>query len=89
MFTARAECAGDVAVIWVSEATVKLRAALEAKRTAVAPANPLPVIRTTVPPAVLPVPGATAEIAGAAVTAVKRSPLTAALVPPSLVTRTS
>ena len=42
--------AGLVAVIWVSESTVKLVAAVAPKSTAVALQNPDPVIVTVVPP---------------------------------------
>ncbi len=46
--------AGEVAVIWVSETTVKLVAAVAPKATAVAPVKPVPVMVTVVPPAVGP-----------------------------------
>ncbi len=49
--TVAAACAGDVAVIWVSETTVKVVAAVEPKSTAVAPVKPVPVMVTEVPPA--------------------------------------
>ena len=43
--------AGDVAVIWVAELTVKLVAAVAPKVTAVAPEKPEPMMITVVPPA--------------------------------------
>ena len=49
--TTPAAPAGLVAVIWVSELTVKLLAATVPKSTAVAPVKPVPVIVTVVPPA--------------------------------------
>ena len=48
---------GDVAVMDVAETTVKLVAAAAPKVTAVAPANPVPVIVTVVPPVVGPAVG--------------------------------
>ncbi len=42
--------AGDVAVIWVAELTVKPVAGVAPKTTAVAPVRPVPVIVTVVPP---------------------------------------
>ena len=42
--------AGDVAVIWVAELTVKVVAAVAPKITAVAPVNPVPLMVTVVPP---------------------------------------
>jgi hypothetical protein len=45
------EPAGAVAVIWVSELTVTLVAAVAPNLTDVAPVKPVPVIVTTVPPA--------------------------------------
>ena len=46
--------AGETAVIWVSETTVKLVAATAPKSTLVAPVKPVPVMVTVVPPAVGP-----------------------------------
>ena len=43
--------AGDVAVIWVAELTLKVVAAVAPKVTAVAPVKLVPVIVTVVPPA--------------------------------------
>ena len=43
--------AGDVAVIWVAELTVKPVAGVAPKLTAVAPVKFVPVIVTVVPPA--------------------------------------
>ena len=42
--------AGDVAVIWVAELTVKAAAGVAPKLTAVAPVKFVPVIVTDVPP---------------------------------------
>jgi hypothetical protein len=57
---------GDVAVIWVSESTLKLVAAVPPKATADVPVKWLPVIVTDVPPPVGPEIGATAVTVGAA-----------------------
>ena len=65
MSTFPAEPAGEVAVIWVAELTVKL-AALEPNLTAVAPVKLVPVMVTDVPPAVEPVAGDTPVTVGAA-----------------------
>jgi hypothetical protein len=70
--TTRTECvdvawAGDTAVTEVSEFTVKLDAATAPKRIWVAPVNPVPVMRTLVPPLVDPEAGAMEMTAGAAV----------------------
>ncbi len=54
-----------VAVIDVSELTVKVLAAVAPKLTAVALAKPLPVMVTDVPPAVVPAFGLMAVTAGA------------------------
>ena len=81
-------CAGEVAVIWVAETTVKLEAAVAPKWTAVAPVKPVPVMVTEVPPAVGPVVGATELTVGAA-TKVKSSAEEVAEVPPAVVTVTS
>jgi hypothetical protein len=48
---------GAVAVIEVSEFTVKFAAGMEPNETALAPVKPVPVIVTTVPPAVGPESG--------------------------------
>ncbi len=48
------EPAGETAVIWVSELTTKLAAAVPPKLTAVAPVKPVPVMTTLVPPAARP-----------------------------------
>src|SRR5437899_1214881 len=58
-------CAGLIAVICVSELTVK-DAFTEPKLTAAAPVKPVPVIVTLVPPAVGPLLGLTLVIVGAA-----------------------
>ena len=49
--------AGEVAVIWVAESTVKPAAAVEPNLTAVAPVKLLPEIVTVVPPLVEPLFG--------------------------------
>jgi hypothetical protein len=51
--------AGAVAVIDVSLLTVKLSAGTPPKVTDMAPVNPVPVMVTTVPPVIEPVPGVT------------------------------
>ncbi len=51
MLCMAAGCAGEVAVIWVDDTTVKLVAATAPKTTLVAPVKPVPVIVTLVPPA--------------------------------------
>src|SRR5690349_5462568 len=56
---------GAVAVISVSESTVKLAAGVEPNSTAEAPPRFLPVIVTTVPPAIEPDGGETRVISGA------------------------
>ncbi len=53
-----------VAVMDVSELTVKLDAAVAPKLTAVALVSPVPVMVTTVPPVVGPAPGLTAVTVG-------------------------
>jgi len=57
---------GEVAVIEVSELTVKLVAATFPKFTRVAPVNADPVIVTDVPPPVVPEPGLTPPTDGTA-----------------------
>ena len=52
--TVPAACAGEVAVIWVSETTVKVAAAVAPKWIAVAAVKPVPAMVTEVPPAVGP-----------------------------------
>ncbi len=66
MSTVAADSAGEVAVIAESEVTVKETAAVLPNFTAVAPVKPLPVMLTTVPPAVLPLFGLTPVILGKA-----------------------
>ena len=56
--------AGEVAVIELPEVTVKLVAAVEPNLTAVAPAKPVPVIVTEVPPAAGPTLGSTLVTVG-------------------------
>src|SRR5579862_1886785 len=58
--------AGAVAVIWVAEFTVNAAAGTVPKSTAVAPASPVPVIFTLVPPACGPLAGLIPVTAGAA-----------------------
>ena len=57
MFLTPTEPAGETAVIWVADTTVKLVAATVAKATAVAPVKPVPVMVTVVPPATGPEAG--------------------------------
>jgi hypothetical protein len=88
--TVAATCEGAIAVICVSEFTVKLLLATRPKKTLEAPVNPDPVIVTTVPPAVVPLEGLTALTAGALPAAKpKRSPETGFDVPLGPTTRTS
>ena len=54
---------GLVTVIWVPESAVMVAAAAP-NRTAVAPASPVPVMVTVLPPAVLPLGGDTPVTAG-------------------------
>jgi hypothetical protein len=61
-----AGCAGDTAVMCVSEFTVTLLAANEPNNTLLAPANPDPVIVTDVPPPIGPEDGDTPVTTGAA-----------------------
>ena len=76
-------------MIRVSELKVKLAATVP-KFTAVAPVKPVPVIVTTVPPAVLPLVGLTLVTAGAAAAVyVKWSEAETADVPVGLLTTTS
>ena len=65
---APAACAGVVAVIVEALTTITLVAALPPMVTAVAPVKLVPVIVTLVPPAVVPLFGATAVTVGAGVT---------------------
>jgi hypothetical protein len=58
--------AGEVALMLVSLATVNEVAASVPKSTAVAPVNPVPVIVTTVPPAIGPALGRTVVTVGTA-----------------------
>ena len=76
--------AGEVAVIWVSETTVKVAAAVP-KSTAVAPVKSVPVMVTEVPPAVGPAFGLTEVTVGAA-TKVNWSAEAVGEVPPGVVT---
>ena len=62
--TVPAACAGAVTWISVSEMTVIFVPASPPKVTPVAPVKPVPVIVTTVPPAVGPVVGATLVMVG-------------------------
>ncbi len=64
--TVPAEPAGDVAMIWVAELTVKPVAAVAPKFTAVAPVKLVPVIITVVPPDVGPEVGEMDVTVGAA-----------------------
>src|SRR5665213_3667282 len=56
--------AGDVAVIWVAESTVKLEAFVLPNCTTVAPVQPVPVMTTVVPPTSGPDAGTKPEIVG-------------------------
>jgi hypothetical protein len=87
--TMPAASGGDVAVMDVSEFTVKLAAATAPKYTLPAPVKALPVIVTEVPPAVVPevVPRLVTDGVEARVK-VYRSPLTMADVPLNVVTVT-
>ena len=85
MSTVPAAWAGVVAVMDVALLTVKLVAAVPPKLTAVAPVNPVPVMVTDVPPAVVPLFGLTLVTVGAP-TKVNWSPAPVALVPPAVVT---
>ena len=58
--TVPADCAGTVAVIWVSDTTVKPDAGTEPNSTADAPVNPLPDIVRVAPPLSGPADGETA-----------------------------
>ena len=62
--TVPADSAGEVAVIWVEELTVKPVAAVEPKSTAVAPVKFVPVIVTEVEPEVEPEVGEMEVIVG-------------------------
>jgi hypothetical protein len=64
MLWAPAACAGETAVISVEDTTVKLVAATAPKATLVAPVNPVPVMVTVVPPAVVPEVGEMEVTAG-------------------------
>ena len=57
--------AGETAVIWVAELTVKLVANVPPNVTAEAPVKFVPVMRTEVPPAAGPDAGAIPEMVGA------------------------
>jgi hypothetical protein len=80
--------AGEVAVIWPAELTVKLVAAVAPNETPVAPLKFVPAMTTDVPPAVVPLFGLTPVTAGGlgGVTNVNRSAATAPLVPAGVVT---
>ena len=58
--------AGETALIWVEETTLKLVAATPPKSTLVAPVKPVPVMVTVVPPVVGPEVGEMAVMAGGA-----------------------
>ena len=64
--TVPAPPAGAVALIWLSELSVKAVAVTVPNRTTVAPVKLLPEIVTAVPPAAGPLPGLTAVTEGAA-----------------------
>ena len=79
---------GVVTVIWVLESAVMVPVPVP-KRTPVAPASPVPVMVTVVPPAVLPLPGDTPATAGGGAMYVKRSAPVGCEVPAGVVTVTS
>ena len=64
--TAPAADTGETAVIDVAELTVTLVAAMDPNLTVFPAANPVPVIVTEVPPAVVPLVGLTAVTVGGA-----------------------
>ena len=66
MSTVPAAWGGAVAVMAVSDPTVKLLAGTVPKKTAKAPVKALPVMATAVPPAEVPVFGVTSVTAGTA-----------------------
>ena len=72
----------------VSETTLKPLAATLPNATLVAPVNPLPVIVTVVPPAVVPDDGEIDVVVGAGGLYVYTSAAAFALVPPAVVTET-
>jgi hypothetical protein len=90
-WTAPGAPAGDVAVIWVAEFTVKAVAAAAPNETPVAPLKFVPEMTTDVPPAVVPVAGLIPVTVGGlgGVTKVNLSGATRALVPAGVVTVTS
>src|SRR5437870_1945076 len=86
--TVPAACAGEVAVIFVAEFTMKLAAGVPPKDTAVAPVKFVPVMMTLVPPAVVPLFGLTDETAGRTAK-VNLSAADVGETPPAVVTTTS
>jgi hypothetical protein len=64
MLRTEAACGGDTAVISVPDTIVNLSAGMVPNITLVAPANPVPVILTLVPPLVGPDRGKTLVTAG-------------------------
>ena len=64
--TAPAPATGETAVIEVAEFTVTLVAAVDPNLTVFPEANPVPVMVTEVPPAVVPLVGLTAVTVGGA-----------------------
>ena len=80
--------AGETAVIWVAEVTVKLDAETVPNFTTVAPVNPVPVTVTVVPPATGPDAGVIPVTVGTG-SYVNWSAGEVALVPPGVVTVTS
>ncbi len=87
-FWAEAAWAGETAVIWVSESTVKLEATVQPNLTTVAPVKPEPVMVMVVPPAVVPDVGEIAVIAGTGAWKVNMSTGTVVEVPPGATTTT-
>ena len=86
MSTVPAVWAGLVAVIWVSDTTLKAVAATVPNTTAEAPLNAVPVMVTDVPPPVAPAVGDTPVTVGWAPTKVNLSAVEVALVPPGPIT---
>ena len=67
--TVAAECAGEVA--WIRVPLLdRMVPAVPPKLTAVAPVNPVPLMVTELPPAVVPLVGETEVIVGACVTVI-------------------
>jgi hypothetical protein len=83
---AAAASAGETALSWVSETTLKLVALIDPNTTFVAAVNPVPVTVTVVPPVVGPDVGAMAVTTGTGAVSVNTSAATVELVPAGVVT---